>query len=50
MRLLLDANLSPTLSPFLVEAGHDVVHVRDRGLANAADDGSSRWPHPKGVC
>lgn len=38
MRLLLDENLSPALSPFLVEAGHDVVHVRDRGLASAADE------------
>lgn len=38
MRLLLDENLSPTLSAFLIEAGHDVVHVRDRGLTSATDD------------
>ncbi|HEY5857357.1 MAG TPA: DUF5615 family PIN-like protein [Aldersonia sp.] len=38
MRLLLDENLSPAMSGFLVEAGHDVVHVRDRGLTSASDD------------
>ncbi|BBX13045.1 hypothetical protein MNVM_21260 [Mycobacterium novum] len=38
MRLLPDENLSPVLSSFLTEAGHDVVHVRDRGLASAADE------------
>jgi predicted nuclease of predicted toxin-antitoxin system len=38
MRLLLDENLSPAVSGFLVEAGHDVVHVRDRGLTSARDD------------
>lgn len=37
MRLLLDANLSPRLAPLLVEAGHDVVHVFDVGLADASD-------------
>jgi len=38
MKLLLDENLSPALSRFLIEDGHDVVHVRDRGLASATDD------------
>ncbi len=38
MRLLLDENLSPASSRFLIEAGHDVVHVRDRGLTSATDD------------
>ena len=38
MRLLLDENLSPAVSRFLVEAGHDVVHVRDRGMTSARDD------------
>lgn len=38
MRLLLDENLSPALCGFLIEAGHDVVHVRDLGLATAGDD------------
>lgn len=38
MRLLLDENLSPAVSGYLVEAGHDVVHVRDRGLTSAIDE------------
>lgn len=38
MRLLLDENLSPAISGFLVEAGHDVVHVRERGMTSARDD------------
>lgn len=38
MTLLLDENVSPALSPFLIEGGHDVVHVRDRGLGSATDD------------
>jgi predicted nuclease of predicted toxin-antitoxin system len=37
MRLLLDHNLSPKLVPLLAEAGHDVIHVRDHGMAAAAD-------------
>lgn len=37
MRLLLDNNLSPRLTPLLEAAGHDVVHVRDLGLAAAPD-------------
>jgi len=57
MKLLLDENLSPALSRFLIEDGHDVVHIRDRGLASATDDVvlaltaaqgrvliSARWP------
>lgn len=38
MRLLVDANLSPRLTDHLSEAGHDVIHVRDRGLQGAEDD------------
>jgi predicted nuclease of predicted toxin-antitoxin system len=38
MKLLLDENLSPALSRFLIEDGYDVVHVRDRGLASVTDD------------
>jgi predicted nuclease of predicted toxin-antitoxin system len=38
MRLLLDENLSPAVSGYLVEAGHDVVHVRDCGLTSATDE------------
>ncbi len=37
MRLLLDNNLSPKLVPLLIEAGHDVEHVGNHGMA-AADD------------
>jgi predicted nuclease of predicted toxin-antitoxin system len=37
VRLLLDENLSPSIVRRLVEAGHDVWHVRDRGLAGAPD-------------
>lgn len=37
MRFLLDNNLSPQLVPGLTAAGHDVAHVRDRGLARADD-------------
>ena len=38
MRLLLDENLSPAVSGYLVEAGHDVIHARDRGLTSATDE------------
>lgn len=33
----MDENLSPGLARLLAEAGHDAVHVRDVGLAAAAD-------------
>ncbi len=38
MRFLLDNNLSPRLALLLADAGHDVVHVRDVGLAQALDE------------
>ena len=38
MRLLVDANLSPTVALRLREHGHDAIHVRDRGLQEADDD------------
>lgn len=38
MRLLLDANLSPSLVAPLTHAGHDVVHVDQIGLVSADDD------------
>ncbi|GAB7005480.1 hypothetical protein JCM18899A_29530 [Nocardioides sp. AN3] len=37
MRLLLDQNLSAKLAPLLTEAGHDVDHIADHGMAAAAD-------------
>lgn len=37
MKLLLDNNLSPKLVSLLAEAGHDVRHVRNHGLAGADD-------------
>ena len=37
MRLLLDANLSPTFRVGLEHAGHEVVHVGDVGLLHASD-------------
>ncbi len=38
MRLLLDNNLSPRLTPLLADFGWDVLHVRDLGLHSASDD------------
>jgi predicted nuclease of predicted toxin-antitoxin system len=35
---LLDENLSPKLVELLGSDGHDVVHVRDIGLASASDE------------
>lgn len=37
MKFLIDNALSPRVAELLEEAGHDVVHVRSRGL-HAADD------------
>ena len=37
MKFLIDNALSPTVGALLQQAGHDVVHVRDRGL-HAAED------------
>jgi predicted nuclease of predicted toxin-antitoxin system len=37
MKLLLDNNLSPKLVSLLTDAGHDVTHVRDHGMASADD-------------
>jgi predicted nuclease of predicted toxin-antitoxin system len=38
MRFLLDNNLSPRLGELLAQSGHDAVHVRDIGLAQATDE------------
>lgn len=37
MRLLLDANLSPSLSAGLADAGFEALHVGDVGLLTASD-------------
>lgn len=37
MRLLVDQCLSPALAEGLRRAGHDAVHLRDRGLGGAPD-------------
>ena len=37
MRFLLDECLSQRLVPLLEEAGHDVLHVVDSGLAGGID-------------
>ena len=38
MKFLVDNPLSPRVAEFLREAGHDVVHVRDRGLQETDDE------------
>jgi predicted nuclease of predicted toxin-antitoxin system len=38
MKFLVDNAFSPLLADALQGAGHDVVHVRDRGMANAGDE------------
>jgi predicted nuclease of predicted toxin-antitoxin system len=38
VRLLLDQNLAVRVATYLAEAGHDVVHVAERGLSRAGDD------------
>jgi predicted nuclease of predicted toxin-antitoxin system len=38
VRFLLDECISARLAPLVAEAGHDVVHVSDRGLAGHVDD------------
>ncbi len=43
MKLLLDANLSPSLRSGLEEAGHETTHVVDVGLQTASDDEIFRY-------
>lgn len=38
MRFLLDECISARLAPLVADAGHDVVHVSDRGLTGHVDE------------
>jgi predicted nuclease of predicted toxin-antitoxin system len=38
VRLLIDANLSPSIASRLREQGHEAVHVADIGMLSASDD------------
>lgn len=38
MRFLIDNALSPTVAKVLSEAGHDALHVRERGMHAATDE------------
>jgi len=38
MRFLVDNSLSPRMATALSRAGHDAIHVRERGLTEATDD------------
>ena len=48
MKLLLDENLSPRLSPRLRELYGDIVHVRDVGLQRADDRTIWKWAKANG--
>jgi predicted nuclease of predicted toxin-antitoxin system len=43
MRFLVDNQLPPRLSRFLVDAGHDSVHVSMVGLGDASDYAVWTW-------
>lgn len=43
MRLVLDANLSPSVVEALREAGYEASHVGDHGLLSATDEAIFDW-------
>ena len=45
MKLLIDANLSPSIAAGLAEAGFDAVHVRDVDLLTASDAAILEYAH-----
>ena len=45
MRFLVDSALSPLVAEQLVTAGHDAIHLRDRGLQAASDEEVFRRAH-----
>ena len=48
MKVLLDMNLSPEWVPALEEGGHEVLHWRDVGAANAPDTEIMLWAREHG--
>jgi predicted nuclease of predicted toxin-antitoxin system len=48
VKLLIDNALSPLVAAGLRDAGHDVVHVRDRGLGSAPDEVILELAHDEG--
>jgi predicted nuclease of predicted toxin-antitoxin system len=50
MKLLLDQGLPRSAAPILREAGIDVVHVGEIGLAAAADEALIQYAREAGLC
>ncbi|MFZ0616675.1 MAG: DUF5615 family PIN-like protein [Chthoniobacterales bacterium] len=48
MKILLDMNLSPDWVPLLVGGGHEALHWRDLGAANAPDTEIMAWAREHG--
>jgi predicted nuclease of predicted toxin-antitoxin system len=48
VRLVVDANLSPTVAQRLTAAGHDAVHVVEIGWVSAGDEAILAWSDANG--